>query len=94
MHCAKFDWNWLSGSGKEALWILLFIIVYDNKDNRSEKVLWAFGSGELLVSRNNYGKYVESQFTHFGLPFSQCLLFDSIKKATDIIGITIPYMYF
>ena len=62
MLCAKFGWNWLSGSEEEdenvkSLWQICQLTTTttttttDNGQVWSEKLTWAFGSGELKRGR-------------------------------------------
>ena len=57
MCCAKFGWNWPSGSGEEDENVKSFD---DNNNYKfwSEKLTWAFGLGELKISTlfDNYCK--------------------------------------
>ena len=56
MFCAKFGWNWPSGSGEEDENVKSLRRRQQRQQRRttdklwSEKLTWAFGSGELKIS--------------------------------------------
>ena len=50
MLCAKFGWNWLSGSGEEDENVISILQRRQTRDKFwSEKLTWVFGSGELKM---------------------------------------------
>ena len=48
MLCAKFGWNWPSGSREEDEYVKSLRQRRTTDKFRSEKLIWAFGSGELI----------------------------------------------
>ena len=52
MICSKFGWNWPSGSGEEVENVKVYRQTdRQTDDGRSEKLTWAFSSGELKTKR-------------------------------------------
>lgn len=93
MLCAKFGWNWLSGSGEEVENVKS--LQTDGQTDRRtpdkkwwEKLTWAFSSGELkkCVFSANYSNYVNLSDNHDDLLESDVGLID------DCVNLSDPYV--
>ena len=89
MPCAKFGWNWPSGSGEEDE----NVKVYRRTDKRTDrqtdeaqkvikKLTWAFSSGELKIKNKNVSSLVRS--LHLLFWASDFLWFKLAGSSSDV----------
>ena len=80
MFCVKFGWNWPSGSGEEDENVK--ILRQQRQQRRrttdkfwSEKLTWAFGSGELKIQHKGNSWTVKIHFISLSDYFRECKMF-------------------